>query len=137
MKSLIKRILKEESYKKINRLSLNESIIDDFIEFGKSELSLTDNFKIELVDDSDTIKTLANYDVDSSIIKIKTKNRAVPDIIRSIAHEMTHHKQNVKGDLRGNDVEDEAGSPWEDEANAKAGYLVRIFGERNPEIYDL
>jgi hypothetical protein len=50
---------------------------------------------------------------------------------------MTHHKQNVKGDLRGNDVEDEAGSPWEDEANAKAGYLVRIFGERNPEIYDL
>lgn len=137
MKSLIKRILKEESHKKINRLLLNESIIDDFIEFGKSELSLSDDFKIELVDDSDTIKTLANYDVDSSTIKIKTKNRAVPDIIRSIAHEMTHHKQNVKGDLRGNDVEDKAGSPWEDEANAKSGYLVRVFGEMNPEIYNL
>jgi hypothetical protein len=137
MKSLIKRILKEESYKKINRLSLNESIIDDFIEFGKSELSLSNDFKIELVDDSDSIKTLENYDVESSTIKIKTKNRAVPDIIRSIAHEMTHHKQNVKGDLRGRDIEDKAGSPWEDEANAKAGYLVRIFGERNPEIYDL
>lgn len=137
MRLLIKKILKEERYRKTYSVNLNESIIDDFIDYGKRELSLSDDFRIELVDDSDSIKTLANYDVDSGIIKIKTKNRAVPDIIRSIAHEMTHHKQKVKGDLRGRDVEDEAGSPWEDEANAKAGYLVRKFGEENPEIYDL
>ena len=50
---------------------------------------------------------------------------------------MVHHNQNVRGDLRGNKGEGEKGSPWEDEANAMAGRLVRQFGDENPEIYDL
>jgi hypothetical protein len=50
---------------------------------------------------------------------------------------MVHHNQNVRGDLKGNRGEGEEGSPWEDEANARAGRLVRQFGDDNPEIYDL
>jgi hypothetical protein len=50
---------------------------------------------------------------------------------------MVHHQQNDRGDLRGNPEEGESGSPWEDEANSKAGSLVRKFGEDNPEIYNL
>jgi len=46
-------------------------------------------------------------------------------------------QQNERGDLRGNPEEGEDGSPWEDEANAKAGVLVRRFGKINPKIYDL
>ena len=57
--------------------------------------------------------------------------------VAALAHEMVHHQQNDRGDLRGNPEEGESGSPWEDEANAKAGSLVRKFGEDNPEIYDL
>lgn len=116
---------------------ISEGIIDDFIDFGKNYLSLPDNFKIVLTDNGSDIDTLGNYNIEDKTIKILTKNRAVPDIIRSIAHEMVHHQQNDRGDLKGSPEEGETGSPWEDEANAKAGKLVRDFGEENPEIYDL
>ena len=117
--------------------TLSESIVDDFIEFGKKELTLGDGFRVNLTDNGDDIETLANYDMMDGEINVLTKDRATPDIIRSIAHEMVHHKQNERGDLRGNPEEGEDGSPWEDEANAKAGELVRLFGKQYPEIYDL
>ena len=116
---------------------LNEGVIEDFIEFGKKELSLDDDFRVNLTSNGDDIETLANYDMLDNEINVLTKDRADADIIRSIAHEMVHHKQNVRGDLRGNPEEGEDGSPWEDEANASAGVLVRKFGKINPEIYDL
>ena len=116
---------------------LNEGVIDDFIEFGKKELSLDDDFRVNLTSDGDDIETLANYDMLDNEINVLTKDRADADIIRCIAHEMIHHQQNMRGDLRGNPEEGEDGSPWEDEANAKAGVLVRMFGKINPNIYDL
>ena len=116
---------------------LNEGVIEDFIEFGKKELSLDDDFRVNLTSNGDDIETLANYDMLDNEINVLTKDRADADIIRSIAHEMVHHKQNVRGDLRGNPEEGEDGSPWEDEANARAGVLVRKFGKINPDIYDL
>lgn len=117
--------------------TLNESIVDDFIEFGKKELSLGDGFRVNLTDNGDDIETLANYDMIDGEINVLTRDRATPDIIRSIAHEMVHHKQNERGDLRGNPDEGEDGSPWEDEANAKSGELLRVFGKQYPEIYDI
>ena len=122
----------QKSIKKIN-----ESVIDDFIEFGKKELSLDDDFRVNLTSNGDDIETLASYDMIDNEINVLTKDRAEADIIRSIAHEMVHHQQNKRGDLRGNPEEGEDGSPWEDEANAKAGVLVRRFGKINPNIYDM
>ena len=119
------------------RNNINEGIVEDFIEFGRSELSLGDDFKVNLTDNTDSVQTLGNYDIDGKVITVVKKNRAIPDIIRSIAHEMVHHNQNVRGDLRGRGDEGEEGSPWEDEANSRAGRLVRKFGDKNPEIYDL
>ena len=116
---------------------ITESIIDNFIDFGKNYLSLPDDFKVILTDKKEGIETLANYDMGDKTIKVLSKNRAIPDIIRSIAHEMVHHQQNDRGDLEGKPEEGEEGSPWEDEANAKAGTLIRKFGKENPEIYDL
>ena len=117
--------------------SMNESIIDDFIDFGKNELTLGDGFNVRLTDNNDELETLASYDMSKNEISVMSKNRAVPDIIRSIAHEMVHHKQNEMGDLKGNPEEGEDGSPWEDQANSKAGEIVRRFGKEFPEIYDL
>ena len=117
--------------------SMNESIIDDFIDFGKNELTLGDGFNVRLTNDSDELETLASYDMSKNEISVMSKNRAIPDIIRSIAHEMVHHKQNELGDLKGNPEEGEDGSPWEDQANSKAGEIVRRFGKEFPEIYDL
>jgi len=118
-------------------LPLEESTISDFVDFTKDELSLDDDFGVELEDDSDELETLASYDIEDNKVKVLSKNRALPDIIRSIAHELVHHKQNQEGELTGDEDEGADGSPQENEANARAGKIVRRFGKRYPEIYDL
>ena len=116
---------------------LKEGVIDDFVDFTKKELELDDDFGVELEDDSDELETLGSYDIKDNKVKVLSKNRALPDIIRSIAHELVHHKQNLEGELNGDKEEGEDGSPLENEANARAGKIVRRFGKRYPEIYDL
>ena len=116
---------------------LNEGVIDDFVDFTKSELGLDSDFTVELENDGDKLETLASYDIENNKVKVLSKNRALPDIIRSIAHELVHHKQNQEGELSGDKEEGADGSPWEDKANADAGWLVRKFGKTYPEIYDL
>ena len=41
----------------------------------------------------------AYYDPEKKMIKLYTKGRHIKDILRSFAHEMIHHNQNLKGDL--------------------------------------
>jgi hypothetical protein len=54
------------------------------------------------------------------------------DILRTLAHELVHHMQNLNGDeLNGDD-----GSGIENEANAMAGVIMREFGRENPEIFE-
>jgi hypothetical protein len=50
---------------------------------------------------------------------------------------MTHHLQNQNGDLVGDAEEGSDGSPIENQANAMAGILIRKYGKKYPEIYNL
>ena len=126
----------ESSRGVIERLELMEDKIDDFVDFVRDDLELDDNFTVDITNDSDDVETLASYDINNNEVTVLGKDRALPDIIRSVAHELVHHKQNERGELTGRQEEGEDGSPWEDEANAKAGELVRKYGRENPEIYE-
>tara|TARA_B100001287_G_scaffold75615_1_gene62818 strand:- start:18491 stop:19360 length:870 start_codon:yes stop_codon:yes gene_type:complete len=126
----------ESSRGVIGRLELMEDKIDDFVDFVSGDLELEDNFTVDITNDSDDVETLASYDINNNEVTVLGKNRSLPDIIRSVAHELVHHKQNERGELTGRQEEGEDGSPWEDEANAKAGELVRKYGRENPEIYE-
>ena len=117
--------------------NLSEDKIDDFVDFVSGDLELDDNFTVDITNDSDDVETLASYDINNNEVTVLGKDRSLPDIIRSVAHELVHHKQNEKGELTGRKEEGEDGSPWEDEANAKAGEIVRKFGKENPEIYNI
>lgn len=121
----------------VGRLELTEDKIDDFVDFVSGDLELEDNFTVDITNDSDDVETLASYDINNNEVTVLGKDRALPDIIRSVAHELVHHKQNERGELTGRQEEGEDGSPWEDEANAKAGELVRKYGRENPEIYEM
>jgi hypothetical protein len=85
------------------------------------------------------LKTTASYDYTSEpqIIKINGKNRALIDVLRSIGHELTHHKQYEDGRITDSKKDGESGSDIENEANAKAGYFIRIYCKKNPKRYDL
>lgn len=104
-------------------------IISEFIDLCNKELSIADDcdYKIYFVDDRDKhgIKTTAFYNPADNTIKIYAKGRMIIDSLRSLAHEMTHMMQNETGLITG-PVKDEGGF-HEDQANAKAGLIVKRF----------
>ena len=61
--------------------------------------------------------------------------RNLADVCRSLAHELTHHRQNEL-DLLTNTA-GETGTDIENDANAMAGILMRDYGKLNLNVYDL
>jgi cytidyltransferase-like protein len=79
-------------------------------------------------------RTFGYFDPNTKKIWVYVKNRNMADILRTLAHEMIHRKQEEDGRL---DIKSgETGSPIEDEANAMAGVLLRNFGKINNSIYE-
>tara|TARA_B100000214_G_C23965340_1_gene627439 strand:- start:2293 stop:2706 length:414 start_codon:yes stop_codon:yes gene_type:complete len=112
----------------------NEKIllISDFCNFCSKFLNITNPFKVYVVADRKRhgIETTAFYQRGDGIIKIYGKNRAIVDVCRSIAHELVHHMQDENDMLVG--VIQDAGGDIEDEANAKAGEIIKRFAKSNP-----
>jgi hypothetical protein len=104
-------------------------LIGEFCAFCADNLPIIGNFKIYITSDriSHGITTTAAYEVNNNVCRIYGKNRALVDICRSIAHEMTHMMQDETGLLTGH-IQD-AGGYHEDQANAKAGELIKRFAK--------
>lgn len=118
----------------INRMS-NRELMSKFIEFVTNYLEIKTPLKIKLTKERGDIVTTAYYDIVNKVTLIYIKDRAIMDIMRSLAHEMVHHQQNERGLLTGDTSEGDDGSEIENEANAVAGVIMRLFGKQNPEIY--
>ena len=74
------------------------------------------------------------YDDNDDIMWIYTGNRNLIDIMRTVAHELAHRKQHEDNMVHGNQAY--PGSPIEQEADAVAGYLMKLYGRENPEIIE-
>ena len=111
-----------------------ESILGKFLVFLKRELNFAYDIPIILVDDVDFSKNNKTFGMMySDKIVISIVNRHPIDILRTVAHEYIHHRQQSEGKrLNGN-----AGSLSENEANAKAGEILRKYGKLHPELFDL
>jgi len=105
----------------------------DFINFCAESLPVSGGFDVYVVSDrgKHDISTTAAYHRGNSVIKVYGKNRALVDILRSIAHELTHLKQDENDELVG--VIQDAGGHIEDEANARAGELIKLYAKSNPK----
>lgn len=110
--------------------------ITEFVKFVKKELDLKECPTVVLQNGRGKLKTTANYDYskENKIIRINAKNRALVDVMRSIAHEMVHHKQFEQGRLEVKPPD--IGGEIEDEANAKAGQYIKMFSRMDETIYD-
>jgi hypothetical protein len=121
--------------------SSEKNTIDDFVEFVKKKLGIDNEVDVQLQNNKDGIRTTAVYkyqdegdkDFEQSEIRVFALGRALVDVLRSIAHEMVHHKQNEDGELKGK--HSKVGGPIEDEANAVAGEMIKVYGLDHPEIY--
>jgi len=108
-------------------------LMGEFINFCADQLPIRGEFKVYVIDDREKhgITTTASYHRGESLIKVYGKRRALVDILRSIAHELTHLMQDENNSLVG--IIQDAGGPIEDEANARAGELIKLFSKSNPE----
>jgi hypothetical protein len=133
-----------EIFEKVNHISLDndqdkrDEIIKQFITFADNELNLGGNIpKINISyndDEAKKSKSFGGYVPNDMIIDIIGANRNLADILRTLGHELVHHKQNLEGKI--NAQSGETGSDEENEANAKAGILLRNFGKINDNIYE-
>ena len=101
----------------------------EFTLFCAEHLPIKGDFKVYLVSNRDShgISTTAVYEIGNNCCRIYAKNRALADVLRSVAHEMTHMMQDETGLING-PVQD-AGGFHEDQANAKAGELIKLFAK--------
>ncbi len=115
--------------------------LEGIVDLTIKELGITVPVDINYQTDKNGIETTAVYkyedgdnsDIENSEVKVYTKDRALQDVMRSVAHELVHHHQNENGELEGK-VQN-VGGPIEDEANAVAGELLKKYGLQHPEIY--
>ena len=114
-----------------------ERIVKQFLIFAKRELKITHNIPVYFVDDASYAKNVKAFGEMSSenIIRVSVINRHPMDILRTLAHELEHCKQNITKSLPKNSGD--AGSQIENQANAKAGELMRKFGKLHPEYFEL
>jgi Fe-Mn family superoxide dismutase len=107
----------------------DKELMNNFIKFLQKKHPLKDDITIIFTGERYGSMSSGSRTQDSEL-KILTKGRMNRDIIRTLAHEWIHEKQiKLQGKKPGQDI----GGPLEDEANAKAGSLIKKFEKENPE----
>ena len=105
-----------------------------FVEYACGELNINEP-QIHIINSptySQEYKSFGGYIPSEEKIMVVVHNRNMADILRTLAHELVHHMQNMNGD----ELNGEDGSNIENEANAMAGVIMRKFGRENPEIFE-
>lgn len=127
----LKELLQEAIFDRKNDEHVNQ--IKDFVKFVNNYYEVPSSSVI-LVFDRKNLTTTACYGNGKSIVY--AKDRGFLDICRSIAHELTHFKQDLDGRLTDIARVGADGSDIENEANSKAGEIIRVYGRLNPHLYD-
>ena len=140
-----------ESYKKnqpkndaadLLRENLSETkqqSIQNFVEFATKRLKLKETPKVNLVggrEFAEVKSSLGGFNPDTKEIYVATEGRLTADILRTLAHEMVHRKQDELGLVRNSMKDGADGSPIENQAHAVAGILMREYGRVNKQIYN-
>ncbi len=114
------------------------AIIKDFIKFCKSELQIQRLPKIKFTQDRNWATgnhSFGAYAPDQTSLVVYIGNRNLADILRTLAHELVHHRQNELGHVESPD-DGKAGTPIENQANSLAGVLMRKYGKMHDVIYE-
>jgi Zn-dependent peptidase ImmA (M78 family) len=139
LRTLIRKLILEDSNASyINKTdNSKEKIIKDFIIKCKKDLGINKLPKITIINDKNWVKnnkSFGSYNPINKSIIIYLGDRNLADFLRTLSHELTHHWQNENGRIK--KLSGETGSDIENEANAKAGILLRNYGKENEMIYE-
>jgi hypothetical protein len=116
-----------------------ENSINHFVEYATKKLKLSERPKITLLSGreySEAKTSLGGYNPMSKEIYVAIEGRLTADILRTLAHEMVHRKQDELGLVKDEIKDGATGSPIENQAHAVAGILMRNYGKINKQIYN-
>jgi len=86
-------------------LDVFHKLAKQFLPYAQEKLQFDKPVDVQLVSDlenaKDPLGKTAYYDPNNMKITLFVDNRHVKDIMRSLAHELVHHKQNCRGDFAG------------------------------------
>jgi len=110
--------------------------LEDFLPFVMKLLKLD---KLPRISVHKTIETgdqpsFGGYNPEDGTIQLALKDRHPADVLRTLAHELVHFKQDQQGELDENSGA--TGSNEENEANTKAGIIMRHFNKRFPQYLE-
>lgn len=114
-------------------------LIIDLVAHAMNHLGLDNIPEVIFVDErGDLPMTTGSYIPDENVLYVLAGGRAICDYLKTLAHELTHVKQNVEGripeNLQGRD------DALESEANTEAGTIIFNFAHENDEnqqIYEM
>ena len=114
-----------------------DSMLNDFTKQCCDLLGIKTVPKIKLRKDSAWSQrngSFGRFDHDNGVIELALANRHPVDVMRTLAHELVHHRQ---GEVDENLPADagKTGSRYEDEANAVAGQIMRSVAKNYPEVF--
>ena len=109
----------------------------NFLPLAIGHLQLAQIPKINLVTEITGTKypSFGQYNPNTQQITIVIINRNPVDILRTLAHEMVHFKQDINNELEDNSGE--TGTDIENEANSEAGIIMRNFAQQYPACMQL
>jgi hypothetical protein len=111
--------------------------IKKFAKYCSQELGIENMPRIRLKKDpewSQRNATFGRYIPEENTLILSVAGRHPMDIMRTLAHELIHRRQDEIEPMP--DHAGETGSEWENEANARAGVLMRGYGEQNPDTFE-
>ena len=76
--------------------------------------------------------TFGQYVQSENIVFLAINNRHPNDVLRSLAHELTHFKQDINDEL--DHTSGSTGSDAENEANSTAGIIMRQLNSKYPKF---
>ena len=117
--------------------STDNNIVQDFIQHVTTELGIDPVPEIHLHSDpawSEHNQSFGRYDPESHTLNVSMPNRHVMDVLRTVAHELVHCSQNQQHGQLPDDA-GETGSRWENDANARAGIIMRDWANSHPEHF--
>ena len=114
-----------------------QKTISDFVNFCCEVLGIQQEPILDLVEDTSWAlerRSFGEYNPMKTSLAVYCKNRNMADILRTIAHELVHHKQNELGMIKPGSGD--TGSDIENQANSLAGIILREYGKMNRLIYE-
>ena len=117
--------------------SNNKKIISTFAKFVAKQVGIKKLPRIRVTSDPDWSSrngTFGHYDQNTQTLTISLANRHIMDVLRTMAHELVHAHQDSEHKLPAQ--AGKTGSPYENEANAVAGRIMRRWAKQHGDMFD-